>query len=108
MVVKAGKWIITLDDLNKAINDYVSENDRKPYLFMCWDTAEMFWEDITTENFPEWYNFVKVNPHHFKELSFDNKTEENFYHNCSGTMGEYRNCKVYLNMDLEYGEVEIR
>lgn len=105
--IRVANWVINLDNLNKEIDEYISKNNKKPYIFMCDDTVEMFWEDITEEEYPEDCRYIDINPNYLIEKQWYEEEDDSYKENY-GTVGKYRDCKVYLNRELDYGEVEVR
>lgn len=130
--MEVASWIVNLSKLKKEINEYVHKNGRLPYLFMNRDTIDMFWEDIKgeKEKYPEEHMITDINPSYISgglgeyDLMWhygycDNYNEddvpediekeiEKLKYRYYGTTGRYNGCKVYLNEDLDYGQVEIK
>lgn len=75
------------DNLISEISDYISKNNqRKPYLIMNNATA------VALNNV---YNFVDKLPEKFNILCDD------------GFIGKFKECKVYTDNNLKFGEVDL-
>lgn len=96
--IRFAQWVVNLSELDTEIEKYMSNNGVKPYLFMNDDSVESFEEDFDKEEFP----YINIFP--WK----DNPCEGSWLAKTCATVGEYRGCKIYLNRELDYGEVEIR
>jgi len=81
-----------LDKLNRKIDEYVNiTNKSNPYIFMSENTAKSVDFTISPLNL-----FLRITSKYKDE------------HEPNGRIAEYTGHKIFINNDLEYGEIEIR
>lgn len=81
-----------LDKLNKKIDEYrCITNESNPYIFMSEDTAKSVEFTISPLNV-----FLCIT------------SKDKYEREPNGRIAEYTGYKVFINNDLEYGEIEIR
>lgn len=75
-----------LDKLDKKLDECENKTGKTPYIFMSNDTANGV--------------LFELNPSCF--------CKHNFKTNLNEKIGEYKACKIYINNNLNFGEIEIR
>lgn len=81
---------IDYDKISSEIEEYKMRTGEKPYLFMHIDTIDTIWNKLK-------FTLTKfVDPLYV----LNNKSAD--------MKAEYEGCKMYVNNDLKFGEVEIR
>lgn len=82
---------IDYDKISSEIEEYIMRTGEKPYLFMHIDTIDTIWNELKS-------TFTKfVDPSYV--LNNSKSTD---------VRAEYEGCRIYVNNDLKFGEVEIR
>lgn len=72
---------------------------------MNYDSVEAFWEDFDEEKYP----YIEIDPNLLDPEDANDKYDKHgWLVGTYGTVGKYRDCTVYINQKLDYGEVEIR
>lgn len=75
-----------LDKLDKKLDEYENKTDKTPYIFMSSDTANGI--------------LFELNPFRFGKYKFTTNLNEK--------IGEYKACEIYINNNMDFGEIEIR
>ena len=75
-----------LDKLDKKLDECENKTGKTPYIFMSSDTANGV--------------LFELHPSRF--------CKHNFKTNLDEEIGEYKACKIYINNNFDFGEIEIR
>lgn len=88
---------LDLGRLNQKIEEVTSKLEvhqmGDPYIFMSKDTLDVFMDNILI--------------HEIKVSALDESIPRKYYYNQT-IFGRYHGCKVFVDNDLEYGEIELR